>query len=160
VRSACYELSIAIASALCYELFIKKQAAFGRPATKGPARVMETPTMPGTFALAQRKPQPRRFAAFDKCRVFEIKNSALLLDFSLQDIKDIKRDSALEHDPREPGDLIKIKFPKNQDSAEMLGIFQVAKSRNQVKRDFPAWEIKSHGAVRVKPAIIGSSCAK
>ena len=35
---------------------------------------------------------PLRLAAFDKCPVWEIKNSGLLLGFAFQDIKDIKRE--------------------------------------------------------------------
>src|SRR5258708_1830552 len=43
----------------------------------------------------QRNQNPKSSAAlpraFDKCRVLEIKNSALILAFAFQDIKDIKR---------------------------------------------------------------------
>ena len=51
--------------------------------------------MPGTFDINQRKIKPRPRDAFDKCRVFEIKNPALLLAFACQEIKDIKRENVL-----------------------------------------------------------------
>ena len=51
--------------------------------------------MPGTFDINQRKIKPRPPDAFDKCRVFEIKNPALLLAFVCQEIKDIKRENVL-----------------------------------------------------------------
>ena len=46
------------------------------------------------FDLFQRTIKPR-LDAFDKCRVFEIKNPALLLAFACQEIKDIKRENVL-----------------------------------------------------------------
>jgi len=55
-------------------------------------KAMENSTMLGTFDFNLRNITPRQSAAFDKCPVLEIKNSALLLGFAFQDIKDIKRE--------------------------------------------------------------------
>jgi hypothetical protein len=43
------------------------------------------------FDFNQRKIKPLAPDAFDKCSVFEFKNSALFMAFAFQDIKDIKR---------------------------------------------------------------------
>jgi len=51
---------------------------------------MELLTVLLIFDSLQRTIKPRP-DAFDKCRVLEIKNSALILAFAFQDIKDIKR---------------------------------------------------------------------
>jgi len=43
---------------------------------------------------------PNRRRAFDKCAVLEIKNSALVLAFLFQDIKDIKRENSFSNSNR------------------------------------------------------------
>jgi len=51
------------------------------------------------FDFNQRTINPRS-GAFDKCAVLEIKNSALVLAFLFQDIKDIKRENSFSNSNR------------------------------------------------------------
>src|SRR5258708_13385625 len=53
----------------------------------------------GCFDFNERTIKPRS-GAFDKCAVLEIKNSALVLAFLFQDIKDIKRENSFSNSNR------------------------------------------------------------
>jgi hypothetical protein len=102
-------------------------------------KAMENPTLPATFDFNQRKIRPRRRDTFDKCRVFEIKNSALFLAFAFQDIKDIKRESASRIQTAGPGanepSAVRLIFDLfgfgNQNSAERLGFFQRSNKKSK-----------------------------
>src|SRR6267378_6116364 len=104
-------------------------------------KAMENPTMPATFDFNQRKIRPRSRDAFDKCRVFEIKNSALFLAFAFQDIKDIKRESASRIQTAGPGanepSAARLIFDLfgfgNRDSTGCLGFFPAEQQKIKIR---------------------------
>jgi len=92
--------------------------------------------VPSIFDFNQRTIKPRR-DAFDKCSVFEFKNSALFMAFAFQDIKDIKRESASRIQTAGPGAnepsaarLIYSGFG-NQNSTGCLGFSQRSNKKSK-----------------------------